>query len=238
MSNRPHREEERTLQQRFIEFLSRYRAALLTILVLIVVGIVGSFLYLEISDRRATEAANLAEELRTSYQEWLELEEEGDQEEKSTLKEEIDSTASEILDRYGNTFAAQRAHFVLAGLAWENENYEEAASRYALLAEEFPRSYLAPVALFNAAIAQEELGNPEEAEVLYQRLVEEYADSSAQVPRALFALGRLSESADAYEEAASYYNRILDEYGESSWTTLARNRIIFLQTEELISESS
>ncbi|MFW6251199.1 MAG: tetratricopeptide repeat protein, partial [Alkalispirochaetaceae bacterium] len=69
-------------------------------------------------------------------------------------------------------------------------------------------------------------------------LVEEYADSSAQVPRALFALGRLSESADAYEEAASYYNRILDEYGESSWTTLARNRIIFLQTEELISESS
>ena len=234
MSNRPHREEERTLQQRFIEFLSNYRVVLLTVLAVIIVGIVGSFLYLEISDRRATAAANMAEELQTSYQEWLDLEEE----EQSSRQEEIESSASEIIDRYGNTFAAQRAHFVLASVAWENENYEEAASQFGTLAEEFPRSYLAPVALFNAAVAQEEIGNPEEARTLYQELVDEYADSSAQVPRALFALGRLSEGSEAYEEAASYYNRILDEYGDSSWTTLARNRIIFLQTEELISETS
>lgn len=235
MSNQPRREDERTLQQRFIEFLSSNRIVLLTILIIIVVGIVGSFLYLEISDRRATAAANLAEELRSSYQEWTNLEE---GEEKSAKLEEIETTASEIFDRFGNTFAAQRAHFVLASVAWENEEYEEAAAEFSTLAEEFSRSYLAPVALFNAAVAEEELGNPEEARSRYEKLVGEYADSSAQVPRALFALGRLSEGSESWEEAATYYNRILDEYGQSSWTTLARNRIIFLQTEELISESS
>lgn len=235
MSNQPRREDERTLQQRFIEFLSSYRIVLLTVLIVIIVGIVGSFLYLEITERRATAAANLAEELRTSYQEWTNLEE---GEEKSAQLEEIESTASEILDRFGNTFAAQRAHFVLASVAWENEDYEAAAAEFTTLAEEFPRSYLAPVALFNAAVAQEQLGNADEARSLYAEVVDVYADSSAQVPRALFALGRLSEASESWEEAASYYNRILDEYGQSSWTTLARNRIIFLQTEELISESS
>jgi predicted negative regulator of RcsB-dependent stress response len=235
MSNQPRREDERTLQQRFIEFLSSYRVVLLTVLIVIVVGIVGSFLYLEITERRAVAAANLAEELRSSYQEWTNLEE-GD--EKSAQLEEIESTAAEILDRFGNTFAAQRAYFVLASVAWENENYQEAASQFSTLGQEFSRSYLAPVALFNAAVAQEQLGNAEEARSLYRRIVEEYAETSAQVPRSLFALGRLSESSESWEEAATYYNRILDEYGQSSWTTLARNRIIFLQTEELISESS
>lgn len=234
MSNRPHREDERTLQQRFIEFLSSYRVVLLTVLGVIIVGILGSFLYLEIADRRATAAANLAEELQTSYQEWVDLE----GEEQESVREEIESTATEILDRYGNTFAAQRSYFVLANVAYESEEYEEASTQFRTLAEEFPRSYLAPVSLFNAAVAQEQLGNPEEARSDYQQLIEEYTDSSAQAPRALFALGRLSENNQAYEEAASYYNRILDEYGDSSWTTLARNRIIFLQAEELISETS
>lgn len=234
MSNQPRREDERTLQQRFIEFLSNNRILLLTVLIVIVVGIVGSFLYLEIADRRATAAAELAEELQSSYQEWTEL----DGEEQSSMEEEIAATAAQILDRYGNTFAAQRAHFILGSIAWENEEYQEASNQFSILSEEFPRSYLAPVGLFNAAVAQEQLGNAEDARSRYEEIVDEYADSSAQVPRALFALGRLSEASEAYEEAAGYYNRILDEYGESSWTTLARNRIIFLQTEELISERS
>lgn len=234
MSSRSTREEERTLQQRFIEFLNTYRVVLLTVLVIIVVGVVGTFVWLEVSDRRSAAAAAMAEELQTSYRNWVDAEES----EKSDLAEEIETTATEILDRYGNTFAAQRALFVQATVAWENESFETAAERYTALAEEFPESYLAPVALFNAAVAQEELGNGEEATALYERVTDEYAESSAQVPRALFALGRLSEGAEAYDEAATYYNRILDEYGDSSWTTIARNRIIFLQTQGLISASS
>lgn len=234
MSNRSPRADERTLQQRFIEFLSKYRIVLLTLLVVLVVGVVGSFVWLEIADRRSAAAADVAEELQTTYQDWVNAEEA----DKSELAEEIETLAEEILDRYGNTFAAQRALFIQANVAWQNEARETAADRYARLAEEFPESYLAPVALFNAAVAQEELGSLEDAFDLYRMVVERYAESSAQVPRALFALGRISESRDSYEDAAGYYNRILDEYGESSWTTVARNRIIFLQTQELIPASS
>ena len=234
MSNRPSRDEERTLQQSIIDFLSKYRVLLLVVLGVIVIGVVGSFLYLEISDRRAAAAAELADDLETSYQEWGELEEG----ERGDKEEEIRTTAGEILDRYPRTFAGQRAHFVLGSLSFEKEEYDEATEHFVTLAENFPESYLAPVARFNAAVSQEEAGNDDNARSHYLSVVENHAGTSAQVPRALFALGRLSESGDSYEDAAGYYNRILDEYGDSSWTTLARNRIIFLQTEELITESS
>ncbi len=239
MSDRPKSHHHPSLQQRFIEFLGSNRTILLSVLALIVVGVVGSFVWLEVNDRRATAAAALSEELRTTYREWVSADageaEEGEAEE---AREQIESIAAEILDRYANSFAAQRARFVLGNLHWEEGEFDRASQEFLALATEFPESYLAPVALFNAAVAEEELGESEEARGRYEEIVETYAESSAQVPRSLFALGRLSEGAGDHQEAAGYYNRILDEFGDSSWTTLARNRIIFLQTEGLVSADS
>ena len=56
------------------------------------------------------------------------------------------------------------------------------------------------------------------------------------IPRALFSLGRLEEQKKNMTEAELIYDRLIEEYGSSSWSLIARNRIIALEVDKLLSE--
>jgi TolA-binding protein len=148
---------------------------------------------------------------------------------------ELEQLIEEILSRYPRQYAAQRAIFIRANLAFENEQWPEAADQYRALAKSFPKSYLAPLSLFNAAVSYEQADDLEQGIAAYRDLSEQFADNFL-VPHALFSMGRLYEVNEDYQSAFEVYNRLEDEFPLSNWTKMGRNRIIDLKVKGRIAE--
>ncbi len=84
---------------------------------------------------------------------------------------------------------------------------DEAAGQLVRLAEEFPKSDLAPGALFNAAAIYESGEQITKAISTYERVVKDYGDSE-QASSALFVMGAIFESRADFDRAASYFERL------------------------------
>ena len=101
-----------------------------------------------------------------------------------------------------------------------------------VLGTDFPKSYLAPVSLINAAGAYEMAGDLDKASECYKTVFENYKESSVAAPEVCFNLGRLSEAKGDKTSALEYYNTILSDYSESDWVNAANNRIISLNLDK------
>lgn len=95
----------------------------------------------------------------------------------------------------------------------EAEQFDKATSELLRLAEEFPKSDLAPGALFNAGAIYESGEKINKAVEVYERVVKEYP-KSLQAPEALFVMGAIFEARADFDKAASYFARMgsNDEY--------------------------
>lgn len=216
------------------QFLLRYWKIIVAVLVIIAVVIIAVFAYLEIRSARENASARAFEELQDDYQSWQEAEEG----ERASLEETVRSQIEEITNEYSGMYAAARALMIGAEISWEKEEWDEAASKYETVAENHSEIHLGPVALFNAAAAQDAAGKPEAAVQLLDTFVERYSggEPTPELTRALFSRGRLYEQLEDFGSAADSYERLVNEHSESSWTNLAQNRIIALKTRGLIGE--
>jgi tetratricopeptide (TPR) repeat protein len=89
----------------------------------------------------------------------------------------------------------------------DGRQFERAATELLRLAEEFPKSDLAPGALFNAAAIYEAGDEINQAVAIYERLVNEYP-KDPQAPEALFVMGAIFESRADFDRAACYFERL------------------------------
>jgi tetratricopeptide (TPR) repeat protein len=230
------KKESTEAKPRFVErlaaFLQKYRVVLLVILIVLVLFMVVYFGWSEWNKRTRERSAVMAERAESMYEEWLGKDDESAQ---NSIQQDLDNLIDEILKRYPRQYAAQRARFIRANLAFENEQWQEAVENYSAIADSFPKSYLAPLSLFNAAVAYEQMDNLDQAIATYQILVDKHEDSVF-VPHGLFSLGRLYESQEDYESAFQLYGRLEDEYPLSNWTKLGRNRIIELKVQGKIAQ--
>jgi len=208
-------------------FLSRHRIVLIVLLVIVALAVIGLFVGLEITTNRTQRSLVLVEELQTSYDKWLLLDQEFRASELDPLVTEIDN----LLESYPRTYAAQRAIYLHAQALAELERWSEASEHYLDLADRFPEVYLAPISLMQAAVATENAADPNLALDILNRLIDEYDAKSAEIPRALFSIGRINEGLNNIVDAAESYNRLIDDYPGSSWTNLARDRIITLTVQ-------
>jgi len=216
---------------RFVErlavFLQKNRIVLLVMLIALVLFVVVYFGWSEWNKRTLERSTLMAERAQKLYEQWLG---ESDESAQSSIRQGLDELIDQILKRYPRQYAAQRARFIRANLAFENEQWQEAAESYSSVADSFPKSYLAPLSLFNAGVAYEQMDDLDQAIAAYQILVEKHEDSFL-VPHALFSLGRLYEAQENYESAFAVYDRLEDEHPLSNWTKMGRNRIIGLKVQ-------
>ncbi len=212
------------LADRLAVFLTQRRVLVIAALVIVVVVIVAAAVWTPVRSSMADKNARVAEEIDQLFSDWLYA---GD-DQQSGLEEQFLSTASAAADGKAE-YPAQRALFMRGQYYINKEMWPEASADFAALAERFPRSYLAPVALFNAASTSEEAGDPAKASEFYTRLVEGYGDSSAEVAEALFNLGRLAEEGGDKEKAREYYNRLVADYDTSDWKNIAKTRILLMK---------
>jgi TolA-binding protein len=233
IDSKSHRDEGKP---RFIDrltaFLHKYRIVLLVLLIALVVFLVGYFGWTEWNKRSRERSASLAERAQELYAQWQGASEgEG----KASSEQELNRIIELVISKYPRRYAAQRAFFIQANVAYEKEEWQQAAESYTALADSFPKSYLSPLSLYNAGVSYEQLDDIESAVTSYRRIVEEHKQSFL-VPHALFSLGRLHELNEAFEEAFEVYNQLEDDYPLSNWTKAGRNRIIDLKVQGKIAQ--
>ncbi|MCX7030267.1 MAG: tetratricopeptide repeat protein [Spirochaetes bacterium] len=206
-------------------FIHRFRFALWGILGAALVFLVGYFGWSEITRRQSADATLRVEQAQEIYDSWLA---ETDTAKKEAIQKDLLERLDGLVKRPGRLYGSQRALLLRADLRFELAAWDEAAADYRELARRFPASYLAPIALFNAATCIEEKADREGAAALYKDIVTRWKGTSV-APRALFALGRLAEDAGTWDEAKSRYEQLDAEWPSSGWTQLAKNRLIALK---------
>ena len=112
-----------------------------------------------------------AERLQDLYQTWR-AEPEGTR--KTNLGEDLIQDVDRILRQFPRRYAAQRALYVRAQYRFDLEQWSDAVADWQEVATRWPDSYLAPLSVFNAAIASEEAGQPEQALEQLQRIVDQW----------------------------------------------------------------
>ena len=126
-------------------------------------------------------------------------------------------------------FASGRAWSLMGQIYSDRNDFYNAELAWHNAAKTASRTYLAPMAYFNAAIAAEEQGKLETAIEYYQNSIDsKFAFPAA--PRAQFSIGRLYEQLMNYPAAIEAYRQVLINWpAVTNWANLAQSRIIAIE---------
>lgn len=222
--------EKKTFSQHLTDFLRKYRFFLLGFLGLIVVGVAAVAITSAVHSSRTQASMGRLEKLSDDMDAWSS---EQDATKKAELEKTLTGGLDELVATYPRYYAAERALTMRARIAEEKKDWNSALKDWAAVAEKFPKTYLAPIALHNGAVAAEEAGNPERAAELYKALVDDYSGSVLGISHAYFALGRLTEESKDYSGALVYYEKLVASFPDDDWTKLAKDRIITIKSRGL-----
>jgi tetratricopeptide (TPR) repeat protein len=207
--------------------VSRFRIALLVILVAAAAFLVGYVIYNEVSKKLIADSTLLAEHAQTQFDSWRS---EPDAAKKATLEKDLFDQLGTLINRYPRQYGGQRGLSLRADANFEKKAWDAALQDYQALATRFAKSYLAPISLFNAAVCYEEKADTDNALKLYVKAAADYKDSTV-APRALFDSGRLYEAKSDWANAQKAYQSMDGLYAQSMWTRLAKNRVVELKVQ-------
>jgi tetratricopeptide (TPR) repeat protein len=217
-------EKNKKINDRLVDFIQRNRKFLIGTMLGIIVLFIGLIAGITIRDALQTKAIGKVEGFRERYEALRgEINETAKEEEVQTLVDELKTFAAGSF-----SYAGARAYSLLGNIYGDKKSWAEAQEAWTAAARKAPKTYLAPISLFNAAVAAEEQGSTETAKTLYTEC-RGFPDFPA-APRAQFALGRLEESLNNYEAAITAYQELINTWqSERDWVNLAQNRIIALR---------
>ncbi|MDR2470715.1 MAG: tetratricopeptide repeat protein [Treponema sp.] len=206
-------------------FIQRRRKPLLGIVIFLGVFLVAAAAYFSIREALQKRAIVTLEELETRL---TALESAGT--EAGTGTAETDALLEELegLGRSSFGYAAARAYSLRGGVYAARGEWQKAEEAYTASAEKGANTYLAPLSLYNAAVAAEERGNLDGAIAYYRRSLDFRGDSPA-VYRAWFNTARIYEAKKDVSSAEEAYRSLLEKApAESAWAKLAQSRLIAL----------
>ena len=218
--------EKQDMNDGINEFVRKYRKPIgivLGAIVLLLAGIVASLSLVDVSRKKAISAA---EEFNRRYEALrFNIAEESSAADVEALLAELNAFAKKT-----SGYAGGRAWLIIAGIHADKKEWAEAEQAWAGAAKAAAKTYLAPIAYFNAAVAAEEQGKNAEAIELYNQAIAHPAVFPA-APRAQFAVGRLKESLQDREAALEAYRAVIALWpSDTVWTGLAHSRIIALES--------
>ncbi|MCL2720128.1 MAG: tetratricopeptide repeat protein [Treponema sp.] len=136
-------------------------------------------------------------------------------------------------------FAGSKAWSLIAHIHSGRKQWKLAEEAWVKSADTGAKTYLGPIAFFNAAVCAEEQGKLEQAIEYLQQCVSHNFDFP-DAPRAQFNIGRLYEQLGNYPMALIAYRAVLIEWSLDRsetitpnmhiWQNLARNQIIKLES--------
>ena len=144
---------------------------------------------------------------------------------------EDDDKASLIADlekaEQGKGYVSLKASY-LKGLAYYlGEQYQEAYDAFMVSVDKDSASYIAALAIVNAAACQEALGNATAAVELYTRVSNDFEISSVGA-KALFNTGRIYYQQGNKELAKTVFSQLVDKYPSSEYSALANDILVLM----------
>jgi tetratricopeptide (TPR) repeat protein len=195
-----------------------------TVLVLLVAGIAT----LSLMDYMRNKAINTVENFSSRYESLRPSI--GDQ----NRSGDIDNFLAELetFAKKNSGYAAGRAWSIIATIHSEKKVWTQAEAAWAAAAKAAEKTYLCPIALFNAGAAAEEQGKTNEAIEYYTGSLSAVS-SFPSAARAQYAIGRLRESRNENAEAMEAYRPVISGWPYNpAWTNLAHSRIIALEVKQ------
>jgi len=213
--------------ERINEFIQKNRKPVLFTAVTLLVLFIAAVAALSLIDVLGNRAVAALEEFNDRYEALMpSVTEEYSADDVAAFIEELTAFA-----KNKSGYAGGRARFLIGNIRAAKKEWAEAEAVFAGAAKSAPKTYLAPLAWFNAGAAAEEQGRLPEAIGYYENSLAATAAFPA-APRARFSVGRLHETLNENEKAIEAYRAVISGWPyDKVWTNLARSRIIALETK-------
>jgi len=223
------KEEVVTVNEKVVDFIQKNRKILLIAFIAIIVVLAGFITVITVREKVLEKALIQVDEFSRRY-ERVRIEPDSDDlytasrmADIAVLLVNIESFAAR-----NSGFAAARAYNLAANIHWDQNNRDEAERAWLDAAKAAGKNYLAPVSLYNAAVAAEERGDVETAISYYSRALE-HGNIFPSAVRAQFSIGRLEESRNRKDAALEAYRNVLSNWpNDPLWPNLAQSRILAL----------
>ncbi|MCL1812048.1 MAG: tetratricopeptide repeat protein [Treponema sp.] len=204
-------------------FIQKHRKALLALVIIIASGIAFSVTFFTIHGTLEKKAIAKVEVFERR------MNEQGIPN-GGTDSAEANALLGELNDFAPSTFgyAAARAYSLAADIYFSRSEWSRAEESWVNAARKAPKIYMAPVSLFNAAVAAEEQGKLDAA-IGYFKESLDYSGVYPAAARARFNIGRIYDQRREYDKAREAYLELIEKSPESPWANLAHNRLIILE---------
>jgi len=217
------------INERIGDLIQKNRTQFLVALAAVVLVIVTFVVISVVREKTQSNALSKVDALNRRY-EAIKQSLSGEEGLDTSQQLELGVLSSELteFENKNSGFAAARAYSINANISMDQGNWETAEEKWLKAADAAPKSYLAPIAVFNAAVAAEEQGRIEQAIAHYSRAAG-YGDSFPAAARAQFSVGRLEESRNNRNSAIEAYRNLLAKWpNDQVWLNLAQNRLLVL----------
>jgi tetratricopeptide (TPR) repeat protein len=207
--------------EKLIGFIEKYRKVILVSIGVLAVSFVGLVIFISMQNVFQKKAIEEVEELGGRFDELRFLMED------ESKTSDIDSLLAD-LDKFVKNkggYAGSKAWSMIALIHSSRKDWQESKDAWLSAAKTGNKTYLAPISLFNAAVAAEEQGNVGEAIELLEKSIA-HTFEFPEAPRAQFAIGRLYEKQNDFPAAIEAYRTVLANWQDVPvWQHLARSRI-------------
>jgi hypothetical protein len=210
------------------EFVQRNRKPIFVVAGILLLSLILFIVALSVMDVFRGKAISAVEGFDSRYDTLRpSLTEDNSSADVEALLADIESFARKTF--YG--YAGGKAYSIMGNIHGERKDWPAAETAWAAAAKAAKKTYLAPLAYFNAGAAAEEQGKTEEAIGYYTSSLVDAADFPG-ASRAQFAIGRLRESQGDNAAAIEAYQAVVSGWSyDIVWASLAHSRIIALEME-------
>jgi tetratricopeptide (TPR) repeat protein len=207
--------------EKLIEFIEKYRKIILVSIGVLAVSFIGLVIFISLQDVFQKKTIAEVEDLSDRFEELRFLMEDGSHaSDVETLLADLDKFV-----KNKNGYSGSKAWSMIAQIHSSRKDWQKSKDAWLNAAKIGNKTYLAPISLFNAAVAAEEQGNLSEAIELLEKSISHPFEFPA-APRAQFSIGRLYEKQNNFSAAIEAYRTVLTNWQDVPvWQHLARSRI-------------
>jgi len=214
-------ENKETVSTKLNSFLEKNKVWLFTLLGVLVVAVVVCSVVISVSAKSADKTVAAVEEITYEFVKDSDLSDDEMAAKRTAALEAV----KPLLSKGG--VGGVRANMLAAELYFQGKDYSSALECYNAVVSKGKKSYTAPLAYYNMAVCNEELGNLAEAAANYSAAAD--FEGFVLKAHALFSLGRVYEAMNDSAKAAEAYNKLIEATPSDSWAMLAKTRVMDLK---------
>ncbi len=191
--------------------------ALAVVVIVIIIGIVNFSL-----NNKAEKNIEALDVAQTQFSSAVNANPESD-----TYQQDLDEALAALTDlKDEKGYVGFKSSYLLALNEFTNENYQAALDQFIDISNKASGTYMGSLALSNAAVCAEQLGDDSLVVEYCQQLIDTYGNDAAETPKTMFTLARIYEKEGNKELAQGQFQQLADQFPNSEYGKLAQNSLL------------